>query len=89
MRAFRVYILGSRDGTLHIGVSDDLVANPRPGVLRLLYAEDAPDVFSAIARERQLKRWSRSRKAQLIALNNPSWKDLTARSRARPPCRRA
>lgn len=94
MRTFWVYILGSHTGTLHIGVTGDLeqrlehrkglekAFTHRSGVHRLLYAEETPDVFSAIAREKQLKGWSRSRRIQLITLNNPSWKDLAPRSSA-------
>jgi putative endonuclease len=92
MRTFWVYILGSHTGTLYIGVTGDLeqrLAQHREGlekgftyrygVHRLLYAEETPDVFSAIAREKQLKGWTRARKIQLITLNNPAWKDLAPR----------
>ncbi len=43
---------------------------------RLVYYEDYPDALSAIAREKQLKRWNRSKKNALIATLNPSWHDL-------------
>jgi putative endonuclease len=92
MRTFWVYILGSHTGTLYIGVTGNLeqrVAQHREGlekgftsrygVHRLLYAEETSDVFSAIAREKQLKGWTRARKVQLITTNNPSWRDLAPR----------
>ena len=100
MNTFWVYILGSHTGTLFVGVAGNLVQRLaehrdglqegftyRYGVHRLLYFEETTDVFSAISREKQLKGWTRSRKIQLITLNNPSWKDLSS-SRdgpSRPP----
>ena len=90
MRTFYVYILGSRTGTLYIGVTNDLVlrlAEHRSGiekgfvskyrVHRLLYFEQTPDVFSALTREKQLKGWNRRKKIELIRTTNPSWKDLS------------
>jgi hypothetical protein len=48
------------------------------GCTRLLYYEEYDDVFRAIAREKQLKGWRRSKKVSLIERVNPSWKDLAA-----------
>ena len=92
MRTFWVYILGSHTGTLYIGVTGNLERRlaehreglekgftSRYGVHRLLHAEETSDVFAAIAREKQLKRWTRARKVQLITANNPAWKDLAPR----------
>jgi len=43
---------------------------------KLIYFEAYPDPTSAIAREKQLKRWSRTKKEALIARRNPEWRDL-------------
>src|SRR5437660_2122966 len=43
---------------------------------KLIYYEHCTDVREAIAREKQLKKWSRSKKVALIASLNPRWKDL-------------
>jgi putative endonuclease len=43
---------------------------------KLIYYEAYPDPTNAIAREKQLKRWSRAKKEALIAKRNPEWKDL-------------
>ena len=43
---------------------------------KLIYFEAYPDPVSAIAREKQLKRWSRAKKEALIARTNPEWRDL-------------
>ncbi|MCX5773409.1 MAG: GIY-YIG nuclease family protein [Fusobacteria bacterium] len=42
----------------------------------LLYCEECSDVNSAIAREKQLKKWSRAKKESLINQVNPSWEEL-------------
>ena len=44
----------------------------------LLHFEEFGSMDAAIAREKQLKSWSRKRKDALISANNPEWKDLLA-----------
>jgi putative endonuclease len=84
------YILASqKGGTLYIGVTSDLAARmwqhrtgavegftSRYRVFRLVHAELFDDMHSAISREKQLKRWHRQWKVNLIEANNPEWKDL-------------
>jgi len=43
---------------------------------RLVYFEEARDIRDAIAREKQVKGWTRARKIALIESMNPSWEDL-------------
>jgi putative endonuclease len=45
---------------------------------RLVYFESFDDVNKAINREKQIKRWSRAKKAWLIERRNPTWEDLAA-----------
>jgi len=85
-----VYILASkRDGTLYIGVTSDLVKRvwehkndvvegftKKYGVHDLVYFEVHGDMESAITREKQLKKWHRGWKIELIEKNNPTWRDL-------------
>jgi putative endonuclease len=84
-----VYILASRrNGTLYVGVTNDLVRRvwehrqgiggftTKYGVTRLVYFEDTPNVTAAIQREKNLKRWSRAWKIALIERANPEWGDL-------------
>jgi putative endonuclease len=84
-----VYILASRrNGTLYVGVSNDLVRRvwehrqgiggftTKYGVTRLVYFEDTPNVTAAIQREKNLKHWSRAWKIALIERANPEWQDL-------------
>ena len=88
-KTYSVYIMGSLSGTLYIGVTGNL--NKRAfehkfhriegftdqyDVERLLYRESFDDVHKAIAREKQLKGWRRSKKIALIQSANPHWLDL-------------
>jgi putative endonuclease len=89
-RSFWVYILASRiGGTLYIGVTNDLVRRvyehrckfvpgftKRYGVDRLIYFEQFSSVEAAITREKQMKKWNRRWKIQLIEKTNPNWDDL-------------
>ena len=85
-----VYILASkRNGTLYIGVTSDLKKRvwehkndlvegftKRYGVHQLVYYELHGDMMSAIRREKQMKKWNRSWKLELIERQNPDWRDL-------------
>jgi len=44
---------------------------------KLVYFEETNDVNAAIAREKELKRWRREKKNNLVATLNPQWKDLS------------
>ena len=92
MKQYYVYILASRSRNLYIGVTNDLerriYEHKRKLVLgftskynidRLVYFDATEDVQSAIAREKQIKGWLRSRKVSLIESMNPTWDDLSAR----------
>jgi len=76
--------------TIYTGVTNDLTRRVYehknkliPGFTKnynidiLVYYETTSDVFSAIAREKQLKGWLRSKKVSLIESVNPDWKDLS------------
>jgi putative endonuclease len=53
---------------------------------KLIYFEAYPDPRTAIAREKQLKRWRRAKKEALIARRNPEWQDLFVQMYALRPC---
>ena len=86
---YAVYILASRrNGTLYVGVTNDLprrVAEHRDDAVagfthptqhqHLVHYEMFDDVTAAIAREKQLKRWRRRWKLELIESGNPDWQD--------------
>ncbi len=84
------YILASKkNGTIYVGSTRNLferVIQHKEGkgseftkkykVNRLIYYEDMSDVYEMIARERQLKKWKRAWKINLIEKENPNWDDL-------------
>lgn len=83
---YYVYIMTNRSWTLYVGVTNELVSRVwqhkqklTPGftskysVDRLVYFEETPDVYAAIAREKQLKGWRRTKKIALIDSTNPKW----------------
>jgi putative endonuclease len=88
--AFYVYMLtNKRGGTLYIGMTDDLVKRvwqhregaiegftSRYGLKSLVWFEMHESRESAFARERQMKKWQRAWKLQLIGQQNPEWRDL-------------
>jgi len=85
-----VYILASgHHGTLYIGVTSNLVQRlvqhrerllpgftNRYKVHRLVHFEMFGDIENAILREKQLKRWHRQWKINLIERENPEWRDM-------------
>jgi putative endonuclease len=46
-------------------------------ITMLVYSESTDDVRQAIAREKQIKGWLRSKKIELIESTNPGWEDLS------------
>jgi len=93
MRSFYVYIMASRSRVIYVGVTNDLMRRVQehkngvnPGftkkyrVKRLVYFEEFTDIRVAIAREKELKGWIRSRKVALIEHSNPTWHDLADRN---------
>ena len=86
-----VYILSNwDDSVLYIGVTSNLprrLYEHRNGladgftkkynVHKLVYYEHTNDIYSAISREKQLKKWVRAKKNALISRMNPQWIDLS------------
>ena len=91
-KVFYVYMLASaRNGTLYLGVTSDLVKRiwehresviegftKNHGVKHLMWFEVHGDAIAAITREKQLKKWNREWKINLIQKENPDWRDLYA-----------
>ncbi|SQH76717.1 GIY-YIG catalytic domain protein [Shewanella benthica] len=85
-----VYILASKkNGTLYVGVTSDLIKRiwehrehlvtgftDRYHVTQLVYYELTDCMYSAISREKKLKKWRRQWKINLIENQNPQWRDL-------------
>lgn len=88
-KQFYVYILASYTQRLYIGMTSDLEGRmwehrtkAFPGhtakynIDRLVYVENYAHADDAIAREQQLKNWSRQKKIDLIVGDNSTWRDL-------------
>jgi len=89
-RIYSTYIVTSQSRTLYIGVTGDLRRrifqhkwkefdgfSSRYNCDRLIWFEHYQEIGLAIAREKQLKGWSRRKKIVLIERMNPSWADLS------------
>ena len=90
MKSYYVYILASRrDGAIYVGITSDLVKRvyehrskfvpgftSRYNITRLVWFEVYGDPLTAIAREKELKKWRRAWKIALIVKDNPEWLDL-------------
>jgi putative endonuclease len=90
MKRYYIYIMANRSKTLYIGVTNNLerrlyehkhqlVAGftGKYHMTCLVYFEETPDVYAAIAREKHLKGWLREKKVALIESINPEWRDLS------------
>jgi len=89
-RSYAVYLLASRaHGTLYVGVTHDLIrriSEHRAGMVEgftkkyavktLVWYELTESIESAIVREKQIKKWNRAWKVELIEKANPGWRDL-------------
>jgi putative endonuclease len=90
MNQYFVYIMASASQTLYVGVTNDLPRRvfehkhklltgftAKYNIDRLVYVEQFGDVRLAIAREKQIKGWIRSKKIVLVESVNPGWADLS------------
>jgi putative endonuclease len=90
MKRYYVYIMTSPSGTLYTGTTNNLKRRvyehkhkliegftQKYNVTRLVYFEETGDVSAAVAREKQIKGWRRSKKIALIESLNPKWQDLS------------
>jgi putative endonuclease len=90
MAEYYVYIMANRSRTLYTGVTNNLQRRvyehkqklvegftKKYNITRLVYYESTNDINAAIAREKQIKGWLRSKKVSLIESINPDWGDLS------------
>ena len=90
MHQYYVYFMTNGVRTLYIGVTNDLTRRvyehqhkladgftKKYNITMMVHYEVTTDVQSAIAREKQLKGWRRSKKIALIESSNPAWVDLS------------
>ena len=90
VKTYYIYILANFKRTLYAGVTSNMAKRmwqhrnkAMPGfankynIDRLVYCETTLDPLVAIAREKQIKSWTREKKIALIETRNPYWKDLS------------
>jgi putative endonuclease len=90
MKSYYVYIMTNKSRTLYTGVTNNLERRvyehknklvtgfaSKYNITKLVYYEETSDVNTALAREKQIKGWLRSKKISLIESENPEWKDLS------------
>ena len=88
-QAFIYIIASKKNGTIYIGVTNNLITrvwqhksdiikgfSKKYKTHQLVYFEQHSNIQSAIEREKQIKKWKRKWKLQLIEKLNPLWKDL-------------
>ncbi len=89
-KTYYVYIMANQSRTLYLGFTNNIarrVQEHKTGLVEgftsrydidtLVYVESFRNASSGIAREKQIKRWRRDKKLQLIAQGNPDWRDLS------------
>jgi putative endonuclease len=89
-RRYFIYMMASLSRRVYVGVTNNLIRRTgehkqarvagfaeRYRINRLVYFESFQYVRDAIAREKQIKGWRRSRKVALIEAENPTWADLS------------
>ena len=91
-KPYCIYILTNRTNkVMYVGMTNDLQRRIREhkgrmiegftkkyNVDKLVYFEESSDVLSTIAREKEIKKWRREKKNQLVATINPEWKELAS-----------
>jgi len=88
-RRYYVYVMASRSLNIYTGITDDIYRRAlehksgtiegftkRYNINRLVYYERFKYVNNAIAREKQIKAWTRAKRLALIRGSNPTWQDL-------------
>jgi putative endonuclease len=91
VKNYYIYILTNENNhVIYVGMTSDLEKRilqhkqklvkgftEKYNVNKLVYYEETKDVMAAIEREKQIKKWRREKKNQLVEFLNPEWKDLS------------
>ena len=89
-RRYFIYILTNLNNkVMYVGMTNDLIRRvyehktksikgftQKYNVHKLVYFEETSEVNTAIAREKEIKKWRREKKNALVARSNPTWRDL-------------
>ena len=89
-KSYYVYLLTNwNHRVMYVGVTNDLKRrlyehknkmmegfSEKYNLIKLVYFEETQDVHAAIIREKEIKKWRREKKNQLVNQINPEWQDL-------------
>jgi putative endonuclease len=89
-KTYFIYLLTNwNNKVVYIGVTNDLKRRlfehknklisgftDKYNINKLVYFEETQDILSAITREKEIKKWRREKKNQLVNKVNPAWRDL-------------
>ena len=84
-------VFASHSRALYVGVTNNLILRvfahknktgadshtAKYNINQLVYFEEMSDIKAAIAREKQIKGWTRAKKIALLESANPTWRDLS------------
>lgn len=90
-RTYYVYLLTNKNhNVMYVGVTNNLLRRvyehkchlidgftKKYNVTQLVYFEETNDINAALAREKQIKKWRREKKNNLVSTINPEWQDLS------------
>ncbi|MBR6759677.1 MAG: GIY-YIG nuclease family protein [Alistipes sp.] len=89
LRYWIYFMTNTNNTVLYVGVTSNLQQRIRQhkakelggftakyAISKVIFVEEYTDIREAIAREKQIKGWSRRKKEELIATQNPLWRDL-------------
>ena len=90
-KIYYVYLITNwNDNVMYVGVTNNLERriyehkhklvegfSAKYNVNKLVYFEETPDVNTALAREKEIKKWRREKKNALVQNSNPTWQDLS------------
>ncbi|MFQ5965210.1 MAG: GIY-YIG nuclease family protein [Candidatus Scalinduaceae bacterium] len=90
-KRYYIYLITNwNNKVMYVGVTNNLVRRiyehksklvkgftNRYNINKLVYYEETHDVIAALAREKEIKKWRREKKNQLVNQMNPNWKDLS------------
>jgi putative endonuclease len=90
-KRYYIYLLTNwNNKVMYVGVTNNLIRRiyehknklvkgftKKYNVNKLVYYEETQDVIAALTREKEIKKWRREKKNQLVNQMNPIWKDLS------------
>ena len=90
-KSYYVYLMTNwNNKVVYVGVTSDLMRRvyehknklikgftEKYNINKLIYFEETQDIYTALNREKEIKRWRRGKKNQLVEQANPQWKDLS------------